>query len=177
MSGPGGVGKGTIARRLIRLDPRLWLSRSWTTRTPRPDEDDTAYTFVDRATFEAHLASDGFLEHAEFLGNYYGTPVPSPPSGLDVLLEIDVQGAAQVRAREIDALLLFVIAPSPDEQAARLRGRGDSDAHIRDRLVEAQRELDQAEELSAAVVINDSVDRTVDEILSLINRARADQRR
>jgi guanylate kinase len=177
LSGPGGVGKGTIARRLVEFDSRLWLSRSWTTRRPRPGEDETAYTFVDRPTFEAHRASGGFLEHAEFLGNLYGTPVPLPPSGFDVLLEIDVQGARQVRARDIDALLIFVTAPSPGEQAARLRSRGDSDDHVRERLEEAQRENAAAEELGAITVVNDELDRAVDEILSLINRARADQRR
>lgn len=177
MSGPGGVGKGTIARRLIELDPRLWLSRSWTTREPRPGEGDQDYTFVDRATFEAHLAGGGFLEHAEFLGNLYGTPVPSPPAGRDVLLEIDVQGARQVRERDPDALAVFVTAPSLDEQAARLRHRGDSDRQIAERLEEARREHLDAEALGATVVVNDDLDRTVDEILSLINRARADRPR
>ena len=94
----------------------------------------------------------------------------------DVLLEIDVQGARQVRERDPDALLVFVTAPSPGEQVNRLRTRGDSDEHIRERLEEARREQQEAAGLGAVTVVNDTLDRAVDEILSLINRARAAQR-
>ena len=82
----------------------MWLSRSWTTRAQRPGEADDAYVFTDRAGFEAHIAADGFLEWAEFLGNFYGTPWPSDDALGDVLLEIDVQGARTVRSRDLDAL-------------------------------------------------------------------------
>ena len=162
-----------MARRVVDVDSRLWLSRSWTTRPPRPGEDDTAYTFVDEPTFEAHRRGGGFLEWAEFLGHRYGTPLPKPPAGRDVLLEIDVQGARQVRANDPDALLIFLVAPSPEEQAARLRGRGDSDNHVRDRIDEAARELDDARQLGATVVVNDELDRAVGEILAIIDEARA----
>ncbi len=94
--GPGGVGKGTLARRLVEADPNLWLSRSWTTRERRPSESGDEYFYVDRATFEKAIESRQFLEWAEFHGQLYGTPLPEAPEGSDVLLEIEVQGAEQI---------------------------------------------------------------------------------
>jgi guanylate kinase len=153
-------------------DPHLWLSRSWTTRGRRPGERADAYHFVDRATFEARVEAGGFLEWAPFLDYLQGTPTPDPPPGQDVLLEIDVQGARQVRARSPDALLLFLDAPSPDAQRARLEGRGESAARIEQRLALADEERAAARELGATFVINDDLDRAVDEVASLIERAR-----
>lgn len=124
VSGPGGVGKSTIVEKLVQRDAHLWLSRSWTTREQRPGEATDAYRFVTRQEFEDNIAANGFLEWTDFLGNLYGTPMPNPPIGKDVVLEIEVDGAQQVKRLNESALLLFVLPPSRQEQKARLRGRG-----------------------------------------------------
>jgi guanylate kinase len=176
VSGPGGVGKGTLVERLLEVDPCLWLSRSWTTRERRPGEPDDAYVFVDPQRFGEEVARDGFLEWAEFLGNLYGTPLPSPPPGRDTLLEIEVQGARQVHERDPTALLIFVVPPSPEEQRRRLEGRGDPEELIEKRLAKAAEEEAAAAELGAAVVVNDYLDRAVDEMAAIIAAARAERR-
>lgn len=173
--GPGGVGKGTVARRLVGLDPKLWLSRSWTTRDQRPGEDDDAYVFVSREDFQQRIDADGFLEWAEFLGNLYGTPVPEASDEDDVMLEIEVQGAAQVKERDADALLVLLTAPSQEDYEERMRGRGDAEDKIRERIHAAREEMRDARELGAHEVVNDDLDRATAEVHALIREARSER--
>lgn len=172
VSGPGGVGKGTIADRLVAGDDRLALSRSWTTRSPRPDEAPDAYIFVDRAAFLAHRDAGGFLEWNEFLDRLYGTPVPDVDDPRDLILEIDVAGGRQVLDRRPDALLVFVEAPDVDEQRRRLIGRGEDPERAEARISEGVRERVEAEMLGYTVVVNDDLAGAVAAIGSLIAERR-----
>ncbi len=133
--------------------------------------------FVTTEQFEERIKADGFLEHAEFLGNYYGTPSLDPPDGRDVILEIDVQGARQVVEKEQDALLLFLQAPSADEQQARLRRRGDPEEKVAQRVAKAAEEADAGRELDAQIITNFNIDDTVEEMWSAIEKARSDRGR
>lgn len=173
VSGPGGVGKGTIVDKLAQRDPRLWLSRSWTTRAQRPGESDNAYVFTDRSTFEARIECGGFLEWTEFLGNYYGTPMPEPLVDRDVMLEIEVHGAQQVKANHHDAVLIFVLPPSREEQQRRLQGRGDPAVKVAERLQKAEDEEPVGMAIANHVVTNDDLDRTVSEMLTIIAAERS----
>jgi guanylate kinase len=172
ISGPGGVGKGTIVNALVERDPNLWLSRSWTTRRQRPGEPDTAYVFTDQTTFEDRIESGGFLEWTKFLDNYYGTPMPEVADHRDVVLEIEVDGASQVKRIREDAILIFVLPPSRDEQQRRLRGRGDPEEKVDERLRKALDEEPVGLAIADHVVVNDNLERTVDEMLSIIGRHR-----
>jgi len=174
--GPGGVGKGTVARRLLELDPHLWLSRSWTTRDPRPAESGNEYFFVTRDVFEDAIARDFFYEWAEFHGNLYGTPRPHPPEGRDVLLEIEVQGARQVRERDAQAVIILLTAPTMALLEARLRGRGDGEDHIARRLESTRREVARGREVADFEVVNDDVERASREILSILEGLRQSRR-
>ncbi len=167
------MGKGSIAAALVSRLPDLWLSRSWTTRSRRPGEATDAYCFVDRGTFEGRQAAGGFLEWAAVFDHLYGTPWPEPPTGADVLLEIDVQGAAQVKDRYPDAVVILVRAPSAEAQEARLRGRGDDEAVIRRRLARAEAEEKEALAFADHVVVNDELDRAVEEAAAIVESHRS----
>lgn len=153
--------------------PGLWLSRSWTTRPPRAGEPPGSYRFVDRATFKAHAAAGGFLEWAEVFDHLYGTPVPEAPEGHDVLLEIDVQGAGQVKDHDPTAVVVFVVPPSRQAQEARLRGRGDRPDVIARRLAAAEAEEASGLALADHVVVNDDLERAVAEVAGIVRCERA----
>ena len=172
VSGPGGAGKGTIVQELVQRDPRLWLSRSWTTRERREGEPEDAYVFVTRGEFESRIAGGGFLEWTEFLGNLYGSPMPSVEDGRDIVLEIELHGATQVKQRHPEAILVFVQPPSREEQRRRLQGRGDSEQHVLERLRKAEDEERLGAEIADVIVVNDDLGRAVAEIEGIIGAAR-----
>jgi guanylate kinase len=171
LSGPGGVGKGTLVERFVQRNPQFRLSRSWTTRARRPGEPEDAYVFVTAAEFQARIDAGGFLEWAPFLDYHQGTPALDADAGGDVLLEIDTQGARQVKELHPDALLIFVDAPSRDEQRRRLEGRGDAPDRIQERLDLAVTELERAEALGMHRVVNDDLERAVQEVEALVRAA------
>jgi guanylate kinase len=174
ISGPGGAGKGTLVDRLLAMDPNLWLSRSWTTRPRRGGEAEDAYRFVEREEFLARAEQGGFLEYTEFLGtgHYYGTPNLDAPEGQDVILEIELNGARQVKQRCPDAKLIVVVPPTAADQEARLRARGDTEDHIARRLRVGQEESRLGREVADAVVVNDDLARAAREVAGIIARYR-----
>ena len=170
LSGPSGVGKGTVVAEVRRRHPDVWVSVSATTRQRRPGEvDGVHYHFVSDAEFDRLIAEDGLLEWAEYAGNRYGTPAAPVrerlAAGAPALLEIELQGARQVRAREADAQLVFLAPPSWAELESRLAGRGSEPPAVQEqRLRIAQAELDAAGEFDV-VVVNDDVARAADELV------------
>lgn len=175
ISGPGGVGKGTVVGELVELRPEIQLSRSWTTRERRPGESSDSYVFVDEAAFLANLDAGGFLEWNHFLGvAYYGSPVPEPGLSGDLILEIDVNGARQVVDRGIESLLIFIDTPSVEVQRARLIGRGDEPEAVDRRMAAGQQERDKARDLPYHYVTNDDIRGTALEIVGLIEQHRVD---
>jgi guanylate kinase len=177
IAAPSGTGKTTICRRILEADPNLTLSISHTTRAPRKGEQDGVhYHFVDDRAFRSLVEQSAFLEHAEYNGRQYGTSwraIEEPlAAGRDVVLEIEVQGAAQVRERMVDACLIFLLPPSLHVLEQRLRGRGtDEESVIQKRMALVDRELAAAGIFDFAVV-NDDLDRAVAEVLLVIRAVR-----
>ena len=178
LTGPSGVGKGTLVNRLRERHPSLWLSVSATTRAPREGErDGEHYFFQTRDRFDALVAEGGLLEWAEFAGNCYGTPRQPVEAqlagGSPVLLEIELEGARQVRGSFPQAFQIFLAPPSFDELEQRIRGRGtDSEEAIQKRLARARQELEAQGEFDA-VVVNDDLDLALAELERLMGLAGA----
>jgi len=173
ISGPSGVGKSTVIKQVMDRMSNLHFSVSATTRPIRPGEvDGKNYFFVDREKFQSMIDKKELLEYAEYVGNYYGTPETPIDEALlrgeDILLDIEVQGALNVKKRRPDAVLIFMMAPSFAELEGRLSGRGDTAPEVvRNRLEHAKWEFSHAHNYDY-LVVNDRVDNAVNEIISII---------
>ncbi len=177
ISGFSGAGKGTIVNKLLQTYDNYALSVSMTTRSPREGEKEgVAYFFTDRERFEEKIRQEGFIEYAEYCGNYYGTPrayvEEQLQAGRNVILEIEIQGALKVKERFPESLLLFVTPPSAGELQRRLVGRGtETPEVIQKRLARASEESEGVEAYDY-IVVNDELDACVEEIHRLVDAAR-----
>jgi len=180
ISGPSGVGKDTLIRRLLELDKNLRYSVSCTTRAPRPGEiDGVNYTFVTHEKFQQLIDQGAFLEYATYDGNLYGTVhervEKAREAGHDIVLKIEVQGAEQVRAKAPDALFIFVVPPSTQELERRQEMRNSESARdMASRRKIAEREMTYISRYDH-VVVNDELERAVAEVLAIIREARESQ--
>ncbi|MDY3015133.1 MAG: guanylate kinase [Evtepia sp.] len=173
LSGSSGVGKSTVIARVMAQRSNLYFSVSFTTRPPREGEKDGVnYYFVTREEFQQRIDRGEFLEYAEYVGNLYGTSMAvireKLEEGMDVLLDIEVQGAAKVRQRMPEAVSLFIVPPSFEELSRRLHDRGtDSEEKIQQRLETARREAKEIVNYDY-IVVNDAVEHAVEEILAVL---------
>ena len=176
LSGPSGVGKGSVIAEVRRTYPEIWVSVSVTTRSPRPGETDgVEYHFVDAAEFDRLVAAGELLEHAEYAGNRYGTPrrpvTERTAAGVPALLEIELEGARQVRRALPEALLVFLAPPTWDELVRRLTDRGTEDPdRIRSRLDTARVELAAEDEFDVTIV-NDTIKDAAARLVALMRPA------
>ena len=176
VSGFSGAGKGTLMKKLTEVYDTYALSVSMTTRAPRPGEQEGRdYFYVSREEFERRIGQDGFVEHAEYCGNYYRTPRDYVESqleaGRDVILEIEIQGALEIKKKFPTALLLFVMPPSAAELKKRLIGRGTETEEVIDRRLRRAVEEAQGIEQYEYIIVNDDLDTCVKEMHSLIQGA------
>ena len=177
VSGFAGTGKGTVMKKLVREYDHYALSVSMTTRDPRPGEvDGREYFFTDEPSFLKAVEEDRLIEHACYCGKYYGTPRDyvdrKLSEGKDVLLEIEIQGALQIKEKFPDAFLIFILPPSSDELVKRLRGRGtETEEQVKNRLKRAGHESEGIEKYDA-VVVNDDVSACADAIDLLVRAAK-----
>ncbi len=179
ISGSSGVGKGTVLKGFLKRNPEFMLSISCTTRKPRPGEvDGVNYFFLSKDEFKNCIDNDKFLEWAEFAGNFYGTKKKyinkCLEEGKDIILEIDTQGALQVKSRMPEAVLIFMCPPSYEALENRLRGRHTEDEQtIQKRLSEARIELERAENFDYKI-INDDLETAIKSLENVINKERHD---
>ena len=177
ISAPSGSGKSSLVNQLRSQVTNLEFSVSWTTRAPRGSEQEAReYHFISREQFQQMLDTDEFLEHADVFGNYYGTARRSLTDafkrGKDLLLDIDVQGASQVRGKMPDAVTIFLLPPSPEILAARLRNRSRSEGDVHEeviarRLAKARQEIENYREYGY-ILVNDILDRAVEEMAAIV---------
>ena len=173
ISGPSGVGKSTVVKQVMAHCPNLHFSVSATTRAMRPGEvDGVNYFFVDKPAFLSMIERQELLEYTEYVGNYYGTPEApldqALAEGKDILLDIEVEGALNVKRRRPDAVLIFMMAPTFEDIALRLSGRGDTAPDVvENRLKQAKWEYSQAHQYDY-LVVNDRVEHAVSEIMAIM---------
>jgi len=179
LSAPSGAGKSSLISALLKQPSSrpLQVSVSTTTRAPRPGEENGVhYHFTDKSTFESQIAQGTFYEHAEVFGNYYGTSATAIDEqlaqGIDVFLDIDWQGAQQVRMKKPDVTTIFIAPPSREELENRLRNRGqDSDDVIADRMAQAQSECSHYQEFDY-IIVNDDFDQALTDLTTIVNNQR-----
>ena len=174
VSGPSGAGKGTVCKALMQKRDDVVMSVSATSRAPRPGEENAVhYFFLTKEEFRTQIESGQMLEHAEFCGNYYGTPKAYVEqmlsAGKNVILEIEVQGAMQVQKKHPEGVYIFIMPPSMQELRARLTGRGTETAEVvEQRLKTAEREIQYMNKYNY-IVVNDDVDKAVDRFSAIMD--------